>query len=372
MKPNAQNDQLLFRVAELFLKGKKAADIANQINQEQKPKSPLTRESIYPLLEKAREAGFIRLVPPIEQTLAGQLAAKFGCDVESLLVVNVEGQHSGEYVAAAAAELVLGFIKEIVHHSGQPVSLGLGPGRATLDFSKHLSAMVHSDPDAFKLRLVAIGAGCYAFSPQYSSISFFNLFPGTVVDQCIGLFAETLIPAREYTETFKSRSGIREAFAARGAIDIIINSMGDIDDPHDLLRTFLEQSSVDIEQLKASGCRGNVQYRPYSEAGPLREQGEELRAVTLYELDDFVQIAEKKRKHVVLIARQCGLCGMTRANALRPLLTNPKLRVWSELVIDVPTAKDLLAPSLPTVPTNPRSDLDAPPERDLPKKRNKR
>jgi hypothetical protein len=36
---------------------------------------------------------------------------------------------------------------------------------------------------------------------------------------------------------------------------------------------------------------------------------------------------------------------MNRANALRPLLTNPKLHVWSELVLDVPTAKELLKPT---------------------------
>jgi hypothetical protein len=42
------------------------------------------------------------------------------------------------------------------------------------------------------------------------------------------------------------------------------------------------------------------------------------------------------------MARQCGICGRTRAEALRPLLTNPNLKVFSTLVIDAATARDLL------------------------------
>ena len=63
--------------------------------------------------------------------------------------------------------------------------------------------------------------------------------------------------------------------------------------------------------------------------------------MTLFELDDFVRMADSRNKHVVLIARQCGLCGTTRAAALRPLLTSPRLRVWSHLVMDEATARDL-------------------------------
>jgi len=69
----------------------------------------------------------------------------------------------------------------------------------------------------------------------------------------------------------------------------------------------------------------------------------DLRAVTLYELEDLVRIAGQKNKHVILIARQCGMCERTRAEALRPLLTNPNLKVFSTLVMDAATAKELLA-----------------------------
>jgi hypothetical protein len=65
-------------------------------------------------------------------------------------------------------------------------------------------------------------------------------------------------------------------------------------------------------------------------------------AVTLYELEDLVRIAGQGKKHVILIARQWGMRERTRAEALRPLLTNPNLKVFSTLVMDAATAKELL------------------------------
>ena len=62
----------------------------------------------------------------------------------------------------------------------------------------------------------------------------------------------------------------------------------------------------------------------------------------LYELEDLVRLADQKNKHVILMARQCGICGRTRAEALRPLLTKPALKAFSTLVLDAATARDLL------------------------------
>ena len=46
--------------------------------------------------------------------------------------------------------------------------------------------------------------------------------------------------------------------------------------------------------------------------------------------------------HMILIARQCGVCGRTPAEALQPLLNNANLRVFSTLVLDAATARELL------------------------------
>ena len=56
----------------------------------------------------------------------------------------------------------------------------------------------------------------------------------------------------------------------------------------------------------------------------------------------MVGLAEKRPREVILMVRQCGLCGRARGGALRALLSNPNLKVFSNLVMDAATARDLL------------------------------
>ena len=128
----------------------------------------------------------------------------------------------------------------------------------------------------------------------------------------------------------------------KGKIQIILTSMGDIGDRDDLMRQYLLQAKANVNQLRRQGWRGNVQYRPYTEDGPVREKGSQPRAATLFEIPELVEFAARPDHHVVLIARRCGLCGATHERALEPLLTKPRLRVFSELVTDSATARALL------------------------------
>ena len=171
-----------------------------------------------------------------------------------------------------------------------------------------------------------------------------DLFPANRVKEKIGLFAATLVHNKDYEE-IKKFPGVMEAFAAKKRIDIVVTSMGDMNDEHDLFRTFLSQRPEKLTWLEKKGCIGNVQYRPYSAKGPiLEDSGDVLRAVTLFELAELVTLSMQKNKHVILIGRQCGVCGLTRARSLRPILENSDLRVFSVLVIDSATAHELLNP----------------------------
>ena len=64
--------------------------------------------------------------------------------------------------------------------------------------------------------------------------------------------------------------------------------------------------------------------------------------MTLFELEDLARIAGQKNQQVILMARPCGICGRARAEALQPLLTTPGLKVFSPLVLDAATARELL------------------------------
>lgn len=351
-KAEVKREQV-FQVAKLFFDDKLTiSQIANELN--------LSREGVYPLLAHARDFGFINFVPPLQDQLAEKIAKKFSFPKKYIQVVNVTFKEMNDIVALEAARWVLELIKTISEEQEKSVvGIGLGPGRATLDFCHHFVYMLQQETAWPDLRLVAITAGGPAKVPECTPISFFSLFdvlPAKKI-QRLGLYAETLVPARDF-ERIKNRPGVRDAFRAKdnNEIDIVVTALGDINDKDDLLRLFLEEArqstgdtmNIDIEQLEKTWI-GNVQYRPYGKIAPILE--EEWRAVTVFELDHYVEMARMRDKHVVLIGRQCGKCGMTRAEALRPLLTSPGLKVWSELVIDVATARDLLDDRFPPHPS---------------------
>ena len=85
-----------------------------------------------------------------------------------------------------------------------------------------------------------------------------------------------------------------------------------------------------------------MQYRPFTAKGPVHEEPDDLRAVTVFELEDLVERAKDRNKEVILMARQCAHCTRPRAGALRPQLSTPALKVFSRLVLDRATATELL------------------------------
>jgi hypothetical protein len=54
---------------------------------------------------------------------------------------------------------------------GPEVGIGLGPGRATLDFCRAFSSLLAGYPEPVKLKLVAISAGCPADEPELEDLA---------------------------------------------------------------------------------------------------------------------------------------------------------------------------------------------------------
>jgi hypothetical protein len=303
----------------------------------------MNREQVYPLLREAVGREFLSLPPRVESELRDKVAKEFNLSSEDISVVYTSSRRANAKVAEHAAAHVLQLLQQIGDGKREPVGLGLGPGRGTLDFCRCLGRLLETAQLPQKIRLYAITAGCPIGQPEFAPPSFFNLFPDRVLpemesDRRVGLFSETMVPTEEF-ERLKERKGpFRVAFLRRDEIDVIVTCMGMTEDTHDLYQTFLQEYGV----KPPKGTLGNVQYRPYAQSAPIQERERELRAVTLFDLEDFQQLAKTKDKYVVLIARQCGVCGMSRAKALLPLLTRPKLRVWSDLIMDVESAGELL------------------------------
>ncbi|MAE63260.1 MAG: hypothetical protein CMJ18_03225 [Phycisphaeraceae bacterium] len=338
---------VLFRICELFFEGKNVAQIAKALSGEMK--RTVSRERVYPLLRKALDEGLLRMVPPIEQTLASEVADQFEVDSDSgITVVNTAtafGRHA-DHVATVTARVAMDRILELQRKKkpGEPVHLGLGPGHGTLMFSRELSKLLQ-DPHAPKLRLYAITAGVFNdASPEYSPLAFFNVFPPHVVDGCVALFAETVVRCVDFPVVI-GQPGVAHAFEQKENVEIVVTSMGDITDPRDQYGQYLEKHAPGKrKQLMDRGCIGNIQYRPYTDAGPLKESPDDLRAVTMFELDELTAMAQRKGRHVILMARRFGTRdeAMPRSAALWPLMRSRKLRVWSDLVTHVDVARELL------------------------------
>lgn len=340
MREPDHQDDLSYRVTELFLEGLSAQQIADRVNKERNSGRLLSRESVYSQVRLALKKGYIRLSPPLDRELSGAFCSRFGLDPAGTRIVNTPPRGQTDRVSVATAEWVIELAKAVPKRPGKPVALGLGPGRSTLEFSLSFASLMQSDLRVPKLRLFALTAGGRFDRPEVTPVSFFNVFPAERVEGSYGLFAETVLRVKAYKKVREQKS-IDELFRKRHEIDIVVTSMGDMKDArHDLLSQFLEQAG-DGERVAANYV-GNVQYRPYDETGPAPEDDMTYRAFTLFELSELREMAQTKHKHVVLMVRPCGECGRTRARALLPLLQVPELRVFSELVIDTATAREVL------------------------------
>ncbi len=346
------DDDLVYRVVELLFKergedGKwlKMEAIAKQVEEEFGENLKLTRESLYPLVREAVRRSIVQLTPPINRDWRDKLVQEFpGLAEAKVNVVRTRGRNDSAKVAEVAADKAFKALMRIAKaKNGQPVGLGLGPGRATLEFCRYLNDRLKFVRKGLKLRLVAITAGCPATLLENAPISFLNLLPEHLVEHKFGLFAETLVRAGDF-QHLQNHTGIKEAFAAKKDIDVVVTAMGDFEDRHDLLSVFLKDSGQDVKELRRRGWLGNVQYRPFTADGPVHEEPDGLRAVTVFELRDLVERAKDRSKEVILMARQCSLCDRppARARALRALVSNPNLRVFSRLVLDQATAEELL------------------------------
>jgi hypothetical protein len=337
--------EITYRVVELLLRDKKTpTEIWPLVNNEF-PGAQLTREKVYRLLAAALDDQYVRLQPPLEEELAESVEKLFDCKPGSVRVVACPMPASNEAVSHAAADWALELAKKIARNLGHSsVWLGLGPGSGTRDFATRFSRLLRGDLTTPKVSLLAITAGGPADQPQYAPVSYFNLFSQSNVDQQIGFFAETFLPRRDFDRLKKTPPlGIKEAIDAKKQVRMVITSMGDREDPHALFRVFHDQSKTKPKWW--SECVGDCQFRPFSQTAPIVEGPDDLRGATLFELEELVHMSGQSDKEVILIARPCALClppSRTRAHALLPLLTSDSLRVFSKLVMDSGTARDLV------------------------------
>jgi len=320
-------------------------------------------------------------------------------------VVNVRGKDAMGDVSVQAAKVAHGLVMEFAERKRlaarrnrkdvEPVRVGLASGWSTAQVSRRLAGLLSQETEPPLLAIHALSSGFSVTDPAMASVSFFNFFHGLPKVEYVGLFANPYAPGDEYDTLVAAEPTVATAFAYKDDIDLVISSLASSGDDHGELLKFIRGwtggSEVEVDaaqgprrpqtarardrktatklpsdkmseallkeidarveaaqkllrQLQDAGWVGDVQYRPYSKDGPIT-QALAIKAVTMFELDELVQKAAHPNKAVLLIAGPCGRCGNPRHEAVKPLLSQPSLRVWSHLVMDAETAANCISPS---------------------------
>ena len=331
--------------------------------QKVKGRTDITREKIYPMFWEACNRGFLLLQPPAEHHLREKLEYNFRLKRHpgEITVVNVNGENAAQHVTSTAADQIVELIERVGKEKRemypsepekQAVHLGMGAGFATMLVARRLAYKIRSGTEVPQIVLHAISSGGFLPNePHKSPSTYFSYFdPALMNVKFVALFSATVVSNSDY-ENQKANPAIRYSFEKRDEIDIIVTSLASAEHEHGLLGQYLthlvEQRLISrdvLTKMFEAGWIGDVQFRPYSAEGPLPENVCPVRAVTLFELDELVKIAKDRTsgKYVVLVAGPCGECGETKKNALRPLLANDNLRLWTHLILDAKTAKELL------------------------------
>ena len=197
--------------------------------------------------------------------------------------------------------------------------------------------------------LHALTSGFNVSEPEKRTGSFFSYFQGIAGVSFRGLFAPAYVKAEDWDRTLEL-VGVRESFAEKHKLHVIITALASARDPHGELNRFMElndefgqktRTILDDEEKRV----GDVLYRPFSASRPITKKVG-IRAVTLFEPAELVTFAAQKNKAVVLVAGPCAnpQCRRSRSDALLPLLHEPSLDVWSHLVTDDLTAKECVEP----------------------------
>jgi hypothetical protein len=357
-RPPKGSEELIFFVCNLVFDEeykRTAEEIRDRVREEISERNlniHFSRESVYPMVAEAIRLGYVRYCPPEEVYLAQRIADLIHVPRQYVSVVQADGAGRFEPLAAAAANLVLELVQRIAYRKRKTqgkdvaVHIGLGAGHTTLLIAKHLGRRLRSDvrlSGVEKLVLHAMNSGFSPEDPLVSAVAHFTYFADSVIPiEPVGLFSEAFVRERKFQDV-KKHAGVDLSFRRAKEIELVVTSLGTPRERQGLLNQFEEQYFSPEERRRRRGRRsGDVQFRPYTDTGPIKEGPDELRAVTLFDLEDFARMTREDNKHVLLVAGPTATGG-TKTDALLPLLREPKLKVWSHLCLDRVTAREVVA-----------------------------
>jgi DNA-binding transcriptional regulator LsrR (DeoR family) len=336
-------DETLVALCRRFLEGATADELATWLLT-QDSRFDVGRQRVYDLVREAARRGLIRLQVRDAEELQKRLAATVGVAEDRVRVAAASGRGAAEQVALVGAEMALALIAELAAaREGELVRVGLGGGHTLRLLADQLARSLRAAPVATRLAVHALSSGFDARAPQDAPITFLGAFE-PVAEELVGLFSSGVLEPREAKE-FRALPGVREAFQLANKLDLIVTSLGSArDETGALNRFFAHGAHPKLEEsrrrLEARGWVGDVLYEPYGATAPI-EADLPVEPVSVLTLPKLVGMARGEHKHVLLLAGPSS-GGRSRADALRPLLTQPRLRLWTHLALDSGTAEQIL------------------------------
>ena len=339
------DEALLVEVCRRFIDKMRPADIAKWLSEEVNDR--VNREEIYPLIREAIDRGYFSILPPANELMRQRIADRYrkGKDKDRIHVVSVTADSAQELLPSYAAELITSRISQIAVNK-DCVRIGLGGGMTVRQVAKALAAQLRSAEHLPQLGFHVLTAGFAVRRPRTAPITFLGFFAQVPTDiDYVGLFAPAVVDAKDYARV-RTLPGVKESFESAEQIDLIVTSLASADDQHGELNEFMTQAGqptkATLKALRKAGWVGDLQYHPYSSEAPITNVGASVRAMSLFDLEEVRRFAGKENKHVVVVAGPCGECGAPKHKALRPLLENESLKLWTDVVMDMTTAEKLL------------------------------
>ena len=339
--PNFVNDEMRMDVIRILLEGHTTAQVVVRANAEWKARGESYRIKEFQvrvIIQHAAKTGMLTLHPPPDRGRARALADAFELSRSAIDVTISNG--SIDAVAARAAAVVR---EKMLALDKPTVGLGFGAGGTTSEVARHLENELFGAGDPLPdISFHALTTSFDVTKPSHDPTAFFTRFekygPGV---RFVGLLAPPLIEVEKYGPC-RTEPIIDKAVEQREAIDIIITSLAHFEDEHSQLKQLTQmKGAIDRTSLTSRKVVGDLMYCPYSAKEPIHyKKGK--RVMTLFELEELRAFAATPGKEVILVCGPCPGCGKTRHEALRPLLAQSELRVFTHIVTDLETSRALL------------------------------
>ena len=332
--------EVISLVCKYFCQGQTVAEICGTMEREHD--IIISREQPYKMLSRAAWLGWLKYEAPLDLELTEWLGAEYG----SLDGIEVVHSASNEDIAYHGAREIVRLLRKYKQGAQQrnEVHLGLAGGPAMQKLARNLADTLCRPQDGLPdtIYLHALVSGFNPHDPTTDPNAFFTYFvrrPGLPYQiKFVGLHAPALVKTEDFPN-LQCMTGIKEAYAAKGDIDVFVTSGAEWADDHSLFKTCMRRSDKSFQKLEDSGCVGDILWRPLGERHPI-ETATDIRAMTLVELSELPKFIARG-KEVLLILGSCGGCDRPKGRLLRAIL-NQSRQLITHLVADTRTVSQAL------------------------------